>query len=577
VGAKAFCKLLIADSIVDFLEDQEAKYVFGVPGSTIVSLISAISNSKKLNFISALNENASLGMADGYARASGRFATAVLHTTPGLCTALPNLYNSFVDRVPLLILVGDVNSKALIKQPGLSLDRLEDLVRPLSVWSYYAKSPSDVVTAMSRSASILNSVQPGPCCIIIPEDILEQSVPNGTKLQHLQKEKSFIVPDQALISELASLIDNATWPVLIVGREIHDEASIQSLAEFCERVKVPVLLESPYPSAYGMSFPQDGACYLGLFRRESEVLKEVDLIVGLGGQLLTERKYYEEEPFDHGTKVVHVHANPRELGKNVKTDISILGTPDRAVIMLNEASKRLKQNAGRAHRAARIGQIRSKRASEREKLASEPGDGSGIKPWTLVSALNKILNDGDLDYTIVDEGVVTSSYLSELFMFAKPGSLIGRSAGCLGWGVNAAVGAKLALPNRKLIAFVGDGALLFCPQGLWTAAHYKIPVTVVVCDNSGYSSVDLSYESFRKRSGSKSASNEGTKIIAPKVDIAKLADSLGLQSVSITREEDLAPLILKSVSKDSLQLLDVHIDAKEKGYEGSVGQNSAWT
>src|SRR5207245_2344131 len=112
------------------------------------------------------------------------------------------------------------------------------------------------------------------------------------------------------------------------------------------------------------------------------------------------------------------------------------------------------------------------------------------------------------------EGVVASSYLSELFQFDIPGSLIGRSAGCLGWGIGAAIGVKLAFPKKKVIAFVGDGAFMFAPQGLWTAAHYDIPITVIVCDNAGYSSVKLSFDSFGKRTRRKPL-GEGTSIVKP--------------------------------------------------------------
>jgi benzoylformate decarboxylase len=569
---------LIADNIITFLEDRRARYVFGVPGSTTVSLINAISNSEKLKFISALHENASLGMADGYSRASGEFATVVLHTTPGLSSALPNLYDSFVDRVPLLVLVGDVNSKALIRQPGLALDRLEDLAKPVTRWCYYAKSPSDVITAIERSAAIFNSTQPGPCCIIIPEDILEQENPKGLNRHNPQMSRTTITPERKQVADLVAMIDAAEWPVLIVGREVRDEESIRSLVEFCERLSIPVLLESPYPAAYYVSFPQESVCYLGLFRRESEVMKGADLLFALGGQVFTERKFYEKEPFDSSkTKLVHIHENPWELGKNFATDVPIVATPDKVPEMLNEVSKESPTGKNnRSSRATRIEQIHSRRSKEREKLAARKGDGSGIKPWTLVSLLYEVLAKNGQDFTVVDEGVVSSSYLSEMFVFTKPGSLIGRSAGCLGWGVNAAIGAKLALPKRKIVAFVGDGALLFCPQGLWTAAHYRIPITIIVCNNSGYSSVELSYDSFAKRASLNKVSHAGTELAEPPLDIVKLAESLGVPGISVTDEETLANALKKNASSDNLELIDVHTDRKEMGYEGSVGQSSAW-
>ena len=197
---------------------------------------------------------------------------------------LPNLYNSFVDNVPLLVIVGDVNSRSLIRQPGLALDELENLAKPVTRWCYYAKSTSDVATAIKRSVSILYSTQPGPCCVIVPEDLFEQDHVGALHKPVSPPTRTTISPDLTLLTEVTTLIDQAEWPVVIVGREVKNEKSIQSLVDFCERLSVPVLLESPYPSAYGIGFPQDNICYLGLFRRESEVMKGADLVVGVGGQ-----------------------------------------------------------------------------------------------------------------------------------------------------------------------------------------------------------------------------------------------------------------------------------------------------
>ena len=265
---------MLSDKIVQLLEKLGVHYVFGVPGSTTVSLITSISGSDQIKFISSLNENVSLAMADGYARTSGKIGVVLLHTTPGLATALPNLYNAYIDHVPLLIIVGDVNSKFLIKEPGLSLDGLENLARPLTEWSYYARSTSDVLIAIKRTAGIFNSPGVGPCCIVIPEDIMEQNASDRNESSSSFSTELIIMnPDPKEIRLLVSSIGNAKWPVLIVGREIKSVFAVKALVEFCNRFAVPVLLESPYPSAYTVGFPQNDPCYMGLFRREAESLK----------------------------------------------------------------------------------------------------------------------------------------------------------------------------------------------------------------------------------------------------------------------------------------------------------------
>jgi len=568
---------MIADRVIELLEELGVKYIFGVPGSTTVSLISSISESKQIKFISSLNENSSLAMADGYSRASGQIGVVLLHTTPGLTTALPNLYNAYVDNVPLLILVGDVNSKFLIKEPGLALDGLENLAKPVTKWTYYAKSGSDVFAALERSASILNSSQPGPCCIILPEDLLEleESQNHVGKKFGVTRQRNFVKPDEEAVLQIISLMDESSWPVLIVGREIKERTAVDALVRFCERLSIPVLLESPYPSAYSAGYPQSNGCYLGLFRREAEALKGADTIVALGGQLVTERKYYEQDPFQSSTKVIHITSDSWQLGKNVRTDHPVLASPELMAVALENLSKSKDDNQKlRKVRAQRIRDLHSKKENERTRLLSKKGQDHLVKPWELIDELKHAL--AREDYIIIDEGVVASSYLSELFQFDIPGSLIGRSAGCLGWGIGAAIGAKLASPNKKVIAFVGDGAFMFAPQGLWTAAHYDIPIMVIVCDNAGYSSVKLSFDNFGKRTRRKPL-GEGTNIVKPKLDIAKLGEAMGSEIFAVETREQLEKNLKAALSKEKLTLLDVQIDPNERGYEGSLGLNSAWT
>jgi benzoylformate decarboxylase len=565
--------VLVSEALVRVLEDAGTEYVFGVPGSTTVSVISSISVSKKLKFISALHENASLGMADGYARARKSFGVALLHTTPGLTTALPNLYNSFVDDVPILVIVGDVESKSLITEPPLGLGQLTNLASTVTRWSYYAARPSDVMAAIRRALNILQSPEPGPCCIIIPEDVLEERFDGTVVPARFERKQIAASPDELL--RMVRMIASARWPVLFVGREVRSKEAVDALQSLTEHFAIPVLVESPYPSAYSVGFPQEHICFQGMFRREAEALRGCDLVIALGGKLPNERKYSEKEPFGPATKIVHINSNPWELGKNLRTDVKVVAHPEKVAMEL--ASLALKIGIRPVHEKARWAKIRRlgrKRAESHKSLLNRRG-GTSIKPWHLVSALRRALKGRD--YVIVDEGVIASSYLSELLGFTRVESLVGRSAGCLGWGLGAAVGLRLAEPKKKVIAYLGDGALIFGPQALWTACHYDIPLTVVVCNNHGYKSVDVAFEGLQRRTGS-IAKPAGTKIISPAVNVAALCRAFGAKARSVVRRQDLLPELESALSDErGVRVVDVDVDPEEKGYEVSLGAASAWT
>ena len=566
--------MLVSDAMVQVLERAGTKYVFGVAGSTSASLISSVSASKKMQFVSALHENASLGMADGYARASRRFGVAVLHTTPGLTTALPNLYNSFVDNVPLLVIVGDVISKSLITEPALSLGELTTLAKTVTRWSERVTHPSETMIALRRAMNILHSPEPGPCCIVVPEDVLEEEF--GGQVERASYERAEVFPDPTGVKKVAQMVASSRRPVLLVGREIQSKESVDALSAMCERLAVPVLAESPYPSAYAVGFPQNHPCYLGLFRRDAEALAGCDLLIALGGQLLTERKYNPGEPFAPTTKVVHISSHPRELGKNLPTDLRLVADPEAFAAQLSAAVLKESGRSGATQERRRwIKGIWQRRKQDQGRLLRRGGDGNSVKPWQIVGALKRAL--AGEDYVIVDEGVIASSYLSELFEFVEPGTLIGRSAGCLGWGLSAAVGVELAQPGKKAVAFVGDGALLFGPQAIWTASHYRIPLVVVVCNNQGYTSVGLSFESLGKRLG-RQVRVEGCKIEDPAVDVGLLCRSLGATCQTVTTEKELDSALQKAVrATRGVRVVDVRTDPDEKGYEVSLGASSAWT
>jgi len=550
-----------AEAVVNILENEETKYVFGLPGTSLIPFLEGFESSDKIDFISSLNENIAMGIADGYSRASWSPSFVFLHSAPGLSATLSNLYNAYIDNVPLVLVIGEADTRLEIDEPSHWIDDLRGIVNHFTQWSWKVSNPEDIPKALRRSIKIATSTSGGPTCILIPENLGPSEINYVSHSPETYHINSKFNADAIQITKAAKMLMTSKSPVVIAGKEVAKADAISELIELCECLSLPVLSESAVPFTQSINFPQDHHLYLGTFNPTLPIVQEADTIFAIGCRILPQRKYLPKPPIPLTARIIHLHNEPWEIARSYPTDIGLLSDISSGVkSIIAEVKTRLTKDI------ELIAQARNKQIEsflelsriENEKLLKEGFNDAPIKPWRLIKEMENVLGK---DTIIVDDGITTSTYLSPFYRFTKPGTLVGRSPGSLGWGGPAALGVKLASPNKKVVSLLGDGTFLFAIQSLWTSAKYNIPIVHIVCNNKVYASIKTPWIGYR---GTPNGDFSGTDL-SKSIDIQKLSEGFGVNCATVTQPSELSAVLRRALNSEEPEVVNVVLDPTISG------------
>jgi benzoylformate decarboxylase len=551
-----------AEAIVDILATEKVPYAFGLSGSTIVPLLDRLAKSKT-RFLTALHENIALGMADGYARATLRPTFVLLHSAPGLTSCLPNLYNAAMDRLPLILLIGDADERHQFDEPGLWMDHARSVLAPFTRWTWRVETAAEVPRALRRAIKVATSPASGPTALLIPENLFDTEVQYTRLAPARYRIPATSEGDAGALERAAQLLVQAARPVVVAGTEVARSGALAELVALCQALALPVVSESPYPFTQSLNFPHTHPLYLGIYRPELLRGLRPDVLLAAGARVFSERRYLAEPSIPRACRVIHVHRDPWELGRSYPVDAALLGDCKTILGKLGTRVGSLLRAESKARvqaRGQRVRRLRQSFDSWRAKQAQRNGNKTPIRLTRLVQELWKALAP---DTIIVDEGIVGSTYLDAYYPFSTSGTLVGRSAGALGWGASAALGVQLAYPKKRVACFIGDGAFMFAPQALWSATRYHLPVLFVVLNNTVYASVILSYGGRDKRPKTVSRPHLGVDLAPPTIDILGIARSFGVAGESVAKPNEIAPALKRAKAQPDPYVLDVHVDPSE--------------
>src|SRR5713101_7716372 len=471
-------------AFLQILKDEGVDTMFGNPGTTELPLMDGLVREPSVRYILALQEAVAISMADGYAQASGKLGVVNVHTSPGLGNAMGMLYDAHEAGAPMLITAGQHDQAMNLSEPILWSD-LPPVARPYVKWSHEITRIEDLPRAVRRAAKTAFAHPSGPVFISLPVDVLNAE----RELDLLEPTR--IAPrirgDKAAIDAAAELLATAKRPILIAGDAIAHGDALAEMVEVAELLGALVYTEC-VPST--CAFPFTHPLYQGPFPRLGAPIRQLlmphDLLFSVGGDLFTLSLPSDVEPMPEGLPVIHMDVDPWEIGKNYPAKVAIQGDPKATLPDLAEAlRKRLSADTVKAakSRAVELSRAQEKRRAHiRERAAAEAGR-VPISPLTLVAAVVDSIPE---DAIVVDESISSSIGLRELLRSRDPKSFFGLRGGGIGWGLPAALGVKLAQPDRPVVALVGDGSAMYTIQSLWTSAHDSIPVVFVIFNNASY-------------------------------------------------------------------------------------------
>ena len=544
--------MLAKAAFFEMLRQRGVRHVFGNPGTTELNFMEMFADYPDVGYVLGLQDAIPVGMAYGYAMATGEPAVVNLHITPGLANGLGNIFNAYRAKVPLVVTAGQVDRRTIVQDPSLWSD-LTVVASPFTKWSYEAQDGCGHPDRARRARSSSRPRPPrGRCssrCRWTASTRTSTARPPGRRSPAARG------PGPQVLERVARALAGARDPVLIVGAGAATPEARAALVRIADATGARVYGERlPVRSA----FPTDHPQYLGMIglslaqlRRE---LGDADMVVLAGARKFAALLYTPPVALAKGTTVVHVDTDPWEIGKNIPTTLGILG--DVGAIFTEIADRLAEhmdapQRTAGAARVAAVRRERSRREQEWKQAARVPKPGERMTMAAAYRVLGEMVDD---TVTIVDEAITAVRMIDRYVPFRSERSYIGVAAGSLGLGLPAALGAQMAWPDRRIICTVGDGSIMYTIQALWTAAHYHIPATIMVVDNRAY---QILKEGMAQYKGAPVAPDRliGMDLDAPAVDLPAVARGFGVQARLVSDPGELREALAERSTEP--RLLDV--------------------
>jgi benzoylformate decarboxylase len=536
------------------LKDDGVTHLFGNPGTTELPIMHALAEHPDLTYVLGLQEALVVAMADGFSRASGKLVACNVHVAPGLGNALGSLFNAKFTGTPMILTAGQQEQGHGLTEP-LLYHPLVPMAEPLTKWAVEVTRLEDLPRIVHRAAKVAMTPPTGPVFISLPGDILNAEA--GIDLGRSTRVDTRTRPSDTVLDALARRMLQAARPVIVVGDELVRSDALQAAAAFAATLGAPVYQQS---APYGAHFLSEHPCYMGSLSRDQKqvrgVLSAHDLLVVLGADPVRMSVWSEVEPLPDGLPVLHIGLVDWDMGKNFAAELAVrsdVGETLQALtpLLREHGGARLAERASAAVAAQAKVNWTAKRAGLVERLQGRAA-AKPIDPDWLSLAIAEAL---PRDAVLVNEGLTSARYLTDLVPYTDRFSYHGLASGGIGWGLPAAVGVALAQAPRPVCCFSGDGSAMYSIQALWTAANARLPIVYVIANNGGYRIIKQRLKAFHG-----SERYVGMDFADPKIDFAALARSLGMAAETIAEPAALPGALLRAFASGKPMLLDVIVD-----------------
>jgi benzoylformate decarboxylase len=544
-------------AFLEILKQEGVQYLFGNPGTTELPLMDGLVEEPALTYVLGLQEAAVVAMADGYAQASGRLGVVNVHVAPGLGNALGMLYDAQKAGAPLLVTAGQHDQAFNATEPILWAD-LPPIARPFVKWSAEIRRLEDLPRLVHRAAKTALAPPTGPVFLSLPADVLQAE--GRIELGAPTRVSPRIRGDRAAVEAAAELLARAERPVVVAGDAVAQSDAHAELVAVAEALGAPVYAEGVANTA---SFPASHPLFRGSFVRLApairQALMQADVLFSVGGDLFTLSLPSDVDPMPPDLEVVHLDTDPWELGKNYPTRVAILGDPKATLPDLLVVLEARLTPERRARARARLEATRAAKARHLEELRARARAEADQAPLTPLAALAAVAEVLPVEAVVVDESISSGAGLRALLRSDDPRSFFGLRGGGIGWGLPAAIGVKLALPDRPVVGLIGDGSAMYTCQALWTAAHYRVGAVIVVLNNASYRILKQRIHAM-KGLAAQADRYVGMDLDDPAVDFVGLAGSLGVPAERVERAADLGGALRRALAGPGPALIDVSLD-----------------
>ena len=554
----------VAEELVRYLERRGVRHVFGLCGHTNIAVLSAMAESR-VNFVNVRHEQIAAHAADGYARVTGKTAVVLTHLGPGLTNAATGVANAALDCIPLVVIAGDIPSHYYGKHPHQEVNLHADgsqyeIYRPFVKRAWRVERAGLFPEIIEKAFQLAESGQPGPVLVDVPMDVFSAAV-DSTRFDRLDAgahplERPALNADTA--RRIVRTLMEAKEPVLYVGGGVVLAKAADLLRQFVDHTGIPVAHSLMGKGA----LPDDHPLLLGMSgfwgtTLVNQACLRADWVMGLGTRFKEAdcSSWYRDYTFNvPGTRLIHIDIEPSEIGRNFPTEIGAVADLREALTLLCEVARKeypqSRRNAGLIESIAR-----SRKEFAASNLAMQQ---SGAFPMTPERILAEVREQLPRDAIITTDVGWNKNGVGQQFDVYTPGSVLTPGGyATMGFGPSAAVGAKLAAPDRTVISLVGDGGFGQNPAVLATARELDLSITWLVMNNNAYGTIaGLQKSAFGSTYGTTfPADRVGWEAQRP--DYAEIARAYGCAGERIRSAADLRPALARALAARGPYVIDV--------------------
>ena len=532
-----------SDLVLETLRDLGIDTIFGYPGGAVLPLYDAIYNFKGIRHILGRHEQGCLHEAEGYAKSTGKLGVAVVTSGPGATNAITGIADAMSDSVPLLVFTGQVARAGIGKDAFQEAD-IVGITMPITKYNYQVRETADIPRIITEAVHIATTGRPGPVVIDLPKDVsaLETDFIYSPEID-LPSYQPTLEPNDMQIKKILKQLSKAKKPVLLAGGGISYAEAAAELNEFAERYQIPVVTSLLGQGTIATSHP----LFLGMGGMHGSfaaniAMTEADFMISIGCRF-DDRLTGNPKTFAKNAKVAHIDIDPAEIGKIIAVDIPVVGDAKKALHQLL-AEPIVRNNTEKWIEKVTKDKNRVRSYDKKERV---------VQPQAVIERVGELTNG---DAIVVTDVGQHQMWTAQYYPYQNERQLVTSGGlGTMGFGVPAAIGAKIANPDKEVVLFVGDGGFQMTNQELAILNIYKIPIKVIMLNNHSLGMVRQWQEAFYDGRTSES-------VFDSLPDFQLMAQAYGIKNYKFDNPETLEK-DLEVIMEDEPMFIEVDISRKE--------------